>query len=201
MWHIVSRAGHLWLGFQFGASHYLQFRSTGFFFGLPPYCSVFVILCIGSFLMTFSRVVIRASGMVFFLLFRLCVFCCICSTIFGSSQSFSFSNLFCKFLSVIDVINFDINTLVLKSGKLHSFSISINSSQWFSSVSVSVCFPQKNCLVSCIFFFSTGTICCIIWLTFLFWYYPDRFGNHIVLFNVLLRISMPKRSLVVSLVL
>ena len=38
---------------------------------------------------------------------------------------FSFSSLSRSVLSVIDVINFDISSSVLKSGKSHSFSTSI----------------------------------------------------------------------------
>ena len=103
-----------------------------------------VILCIGSSLMSFPRFDIRASGMVFFLFLLSNVFCCIYSTTFDIFRSFSFSNLSRKFLSVIDVINFDINDSVLSSWKSHSFSNSINFSQWCFGVCVSVCSAQKT---------------------------------------------------------
>ena len=83
LWHITSRAGHLWFGFQFGASQYLHFWSLCLSFDLAPFCPVYVILCLGSSLKSFSRLDIRASGMVFFLFFRSFVFSWICSTTFG----------------------------------------------------------------------------------------------------------------------
>ena len=102
-------------------------------FGLVPYWAVCVILCMGSSLMSSSRFDIRASGMLFFLFFRSYVFRCISSATFGTSKSFSSSSLSRNFLSVIDVINFDISTSVLKSGKSHSFS---NSSSLSSGLAV-----------------------------------------------------------------
>ena len=66
LWHFTSRAGHLWFGFQFGASQYLQFQPLCLSFDLVPYWLIYVSLCIGSSLMSFSRLDSRNSGMVFF---------------------------------------------------------------------------------------------------------------------------------------
>ena len=121
-----SRPGHLWSRFQFSASQYLQVRSFGLSFGLLPYCPVCVILCIGSSLMSFSRFDVRVSGMVFFLLFLSYMFCCICPTAFGTSKSLFFNSWSRNFVSLIDIINFDISNSVLKSWKSHSFSSSNN---------------------------------------------------------------------------
>ena len=48
LWHTDFRLEHLWLGFQFGKSQNLQFRSFGLSLGLAPYLPECVILCIGS---------------------------------------------------------------------------------------------------------------------------------------------------------
>ena len=71
LWLFDSRSRHLWFGFQFGASQYLQVSSFDFFFGLVPYCPACFVLCMGSSLMSFARFDIRASGMLFFLFFSL----------------------------------------------------------------------------------------------------------------------------------
>ena len=96
LWHIDSRAGHLCLEFQFGASQYLQFCFFGLSFSLVPCFPVCVFRFMGSRLITFSRFFIRSSGTVRFLFFLSCLFCCISSTTFGTSMSFSFSSL-CRF--------------------------------------------------------------------------------------------------------
>ena len=183
LWHIDSPAGHLGFRFQFAASQYLQFRSLNFSFGLVLYCPLCVNLCMVSCWTSFYRFDIRASGMVLFLFFRLYVFCCICSTTIGISQSFSFSSLSRKFLSVIDAIKFDISNSLLKSGKSHSFSNSNNFSQWSSGVSVAVCFAQKKSFRQLYFFVSLSNICCIFWFFFLFYHCPNRLSFQIVWFD------------------
>ena len=117
LWHNTSRAGHLWFRLQFGASQNLQFWSLCLSFDLVRFCPVYDILCIGSSLVSFSRFDIRASGMVFFLFFRSYVFCCICSTTFAKSKSFSSSSSSRIVLFVVDVIKIDKSNLVLNSGK------------------------------------------------------------------------------------
>ena len=121
-------AGH-WLGFQFGALQYLQFRYFGLFFGLVPSFPVNVILCKGSFLISSFRFDISVSSIVFFLFFLSHVFCCICLTFFSTTESFSVNNLSCNFLSVVEVIKFDMSNSVLKYGKSDSFSNWNNCSQ------------------------------------------------------------------------
>ena len=113
------------------------------FFGFGPYRSI---LCIGfSFILCFSFVDIRASGIVFFLFFFSYVFRFINSIVFFISKVFYFIILSGIFLSVIAVMYFDISSssaeIVLK---LHSFSISINRLQKSSGVSSLVCFAQKK---------------------------------------------------------
>ena len=115
----------------------------------------------GSSLTSFFLFDVGAYGIVFFLFFRLYVFCCICSTTFGTSKSFSFSSLYRNFLSVFDAIIFDISISVLISGQSHSLSNPNKFSQWSCGVSVSVFVAQKNLLVRCICFFSVRNICCI----------------------------------------
>ena len=127
-----------------------------------------VFLCIGYSLMSFSRLDTRVFGMVLFLFLRSYVFCWICLTTFSTSKFFPFISLSRNFLSVIDVINFDKSNSMLSSGNSHSFSNSSNFSQWSSGVSLSVCFAQKNLLLSCICFFSMSSICYIVLLVCLF---------------------------------
>ena len=57
--------------------------------------------------------------------FRSFMFCCICSTTFSTCKSFSFSSFSHNFVSVIDVMNFDISISVLKSGNCILFLIRI----------------------------------------------------------------------------
>ena len=114
---LTSSAGHLCIGVQFGALQNLQVRFPNF-----------SIRWIGSsFIICFSFVDIKASGIVFFLFFFSYVFCLISSIIIFNSSVFAFIILSRNFLSVIAVIYFDINNssaeIVLK---LHSFSISIS---------------------------------------------------------------------------
>ena len=90
------------------------------------------------------------------------IFCCFCCTTFSTSKSFSFSILSHIFLSVIDVIHLDISNSVLISGGWHSFSNSINFSQWSSGVSVSVCFAQKNLLMRWVVFVSFRWVTCVV---------------------------------------
>ena len=113
------------------------------FFGLAPN---FSILWIGSsFIICFSVVDIKASGIVFYLFFFSYVFCLIISIIFFNSSVFSFIILSRNFLSVIAVMYFDINNFSVEIVlKLHSFSISISLVQKSSGVSSSVCFAQKK---------------------------------------------------------
>ena len=97
---------------------------------------------------------ISASGLAFFVLFLLVVFCYIHSTTYGTSKSLSFNSLSRSSLSMIDGINCDTSNLVLKSRKLHPFSRSINFFQWCSGVAVSVCFaPNKSPRELYLFFF------------------------------------------------
>ena len=142
----------------------------------------------------FSGFDLSASSKVFFLLFLSYVFSCISSTTFNTSKTSLFSSLSRSFLSLIDVVKFDINSLVLKSGKLHSFSISTNFYQWSSGVAVFFCFAQKHLLVGCMFFFSVSNICCMNWLICLIKYFSVRFGIQIVVFGV----PVPIGNLVVS---
>ena len=114
------------------------------FFGLVFSCIRY--LCTGSSF----RIVISASGIVILLFCLSYVFCCICWTTFGTTDSFRFNKLSRSFLSVIDVIKFDKSNSALKSGKSFSFSNSNNFAWWSSEVSVSVSFAQKNLLVSCV---------------------------------------------------
>ena len=110
-------------------------------------CSVFFCVCYflcKFFYDFFYRLDISAFCRVFLLFFVLYVFCYNCSTIFASPKSFSFSKLSRNFLSVNDVIQFDMRNSMLKSAKTHFFSISINFSQCTSGVCVSDCFAQKK---------------------------------------------------------
>ena len=109
----------------------------------------------------FSRFDNGASGIVFFWSFHRMYFV-ISSNTFGISNFFFFNNISRNFPSVIEVIIYDKRSSVLKSGEWHSFSNSTSFSQRFSGVSVSVCFAQKNDLVSYICFFSVDNICCIV---------------------------------------
>ena len=139
----LSNAGYLWVGFQFGALQNLQGLAFVFvFFGLVPNRSIF---CIGSSFISFSRLVIKASGIVFFRFFLWYVFCLIISIVFFESSFFSFIGLSRSFESVIAVIIFEMSksSAVIPSNA-HSFSISISRRQKPSGVSVSVCFVQKN---------------------------------------------------------
>ena len=115
------------------------------FLGLVPNLSI---LCVGfSFIMCFSFVDIRTSGIVFFLFFFSYVFCLIRLIIFFISSVFSFIILSRNFLSVIAVMYFDFSSSSAEIVvKLHSFSISINRLQNSLGVSSSVCFAQKNLL-------------------------------------------------------
>ena len=131
------------IDFQFGASQYLQIGSFGLSFGLVALFTVCVILCIGSSFMPLFQFDIWVSSILLFLFFRLYVFCCICSTTFGTSKSFASSYLSHNFLSVFDVKNFNFSVSVLNSEKWPSFSNSNNFSQWSCGGSVSVCFAQK----------------------------------------------------------
>ena len=141
---VSSSAGHLCIGVLFGAVQNLHVRFPKIlFFGLVPNRSI---LCIGSsFIICFSFVDIKASGIVFFFFFLSYVFCLISPNTFFNSSVFSFIILSRKFLSVISVMYFDINNssgeMVLK---LHSFSISNSHLQNSSGVSSSVCFAQKK---------------------------------------------------------
>ena len=129
---------HLWLI----ADWCIAVSTTSFFdvsFGPVPYFLVCVILRIGS-LISFSQFDFSTSCLISFLYFLWYVFCCIFLTTFGTSKTFSFNSLSRKFLSVTDVINFDIGNSVLISGNLHSLSLSINFSEWSSGVSLYVCF-------------------------------------------------------------
>ena len=95
------------------------FRSYFVFF------SVFVVLCLGSHLISFSGIDISAPGIVILLFLLSFVICSICSTTFGTSDSFSFDKLSRSFLSVIDVKKIDISNSALLSGKAHFFKIQI----------------------------------------------------------------------------
>ena len=88
----------------------------------------------------------------FFLFFLSYVFCCLFLIVFGTSERFSFNSPSPKFFSLIAVINFELNTVLLKSGKSSSLSNSISFSESSSGVTVSDCFAPKNLLVSCVFF-------------------------------------------------
>ena len=163
VWHITSLAGFLGFGFQFGAWQYMQFRSLFLSFDPGPFCLVYVVLCIGPSLMSFSRLDIPASRIVFFSFSQSYVLCWICSTTFSTSKSFSFISLSHNFLSVIEVIVFDVGSSVMNSGKPHSFFNSRNLSQWSSGAFLLVCFAQKNLSLSCICFFLVSSICYIVW--------------------------------------
>ena len=120
-----SNAGHLCVGFQFGALQNLHGRfPVVLVFGLVL---KFSILCFGSSLINrFSSVVINASGIVFFLFFFSYEFCLIISIVFFISRVFSFISLSRNFLSVIAVMYLDINSSSAEMvPKLHSFSISV----------------------------------------------------------------------------
>ena len=168
LWPFDYRAGHLWLGFQFGASQCLQFRYLALSFGLLSYFPVCVILGIGSSLISFLRFDIKASGMVFFLFFLSYVFCCICSKTFVTSKSFPFSSLSRNSLSVIDVIIFDISGLVLNSENGILFLFKIISPCGLPVFPYLFVFPEKNLAVSCICLFPVNNICCVVWLFNLF---------------------------------
>ena len=117
-----------------------------FFWFLVRSCSIFscLRLFVYRFLFDFFLVsLLEVPVLYFFLFFLSYVLHCICSIPFGTYQSFSFSSLCCKFLSVTDVINFNISKCVLNSGKLYSFCNSIYFSQWSIGVSVSACLAQK----------------------------------------------------------
>ena len=174
LWHVVSRDEHLWLSFHFSASKNLQFLlgfSLSVLFRFFPVC---VILCVGSSFFL-SRFDTSCFSTVFLLFLLLYVFCCICSTTFGTSKHFSFKNLSRSFLSLIDLINFDISALLLKFGESCCFSRSIIFSQWSCGVSVFVCSAQKT-LLGCFCFFPVNNICCTFWLVLFcgVFRYPDR---------------------------
>ena len=86
------------------------------FFTFPFFC-----VKVSFSFVSFSRLDIGASGIVFFLSLLPYVFCCICSTTFGTSIFFSLNSLSRNFVSVIDVKRFYICNSVLKSGNLHLF--------------------------------------------------------------------------------
>ena len=162
-WLIDSWTGFLWLRLQIGSSQHLQYRCFGLSSGVVPHFCVFVILRLRSFSISFSLIDKRASGMVYFLFFLSYVICCICSTTFSTSKSFSFGSWSRLFSSVIDVLYLNIGNLVLISRKSQSFSESMIYSQWSSGDSVSVCFVQKNLHVNCICLFLVNNICSIFW--------------------------------------
>ena len=117
----------------------------------------------------FSFVVFNVSGIGLFIVFRLYVFCWTCST-------FSFIKLSRSFLSMIDVMNFEVSNSAPKSGKLHCFSKSSGSFHWLFGVCVSVCPAQKNLLPLYLSLFGCQYLLKIwwSWLTFfpfcpLFW--------------------------------
>ena len=136
-------AGHLWLGFRFGAMKCLQYGSFVIFFGRNPYFPVYVLLFICSSSISFSRFHLSASSIVLLLFFVSYLFYCFCLTTFDIFNSFSFKSLSISVLSVVDVIIFNLSNSVQKSGKTHSFSSSVSFSQWSSGVSVFLCFAQK----------------------------------------------------------
>ena len=112
-WNVNYQAGHLWMGLHFGALQYLQFDSFGLSFVLIP--SVFFCLCYivyGFFFDLSSQFDVSASGEKLFLFLLSFILCCFCSTNFGTSKSYSFNNFSHNFLSVIDVISFDISSSV-----------------------------------------------------------------------------------------
>ena len=118
---------------------FLLFRSCPVFFG---WSSVYRL-----FFDFFSVVDINSFDIIFFLSF---VFC-ICWTVFGTTKSFSSIHLSHNFLSLIDVMNFDMCRSVLKFGKCQFFSNSMNFSEWSSSVSMLELFrvpmPKENFVV------------------------------------------------------
>ena len=102
--------------------------------------SIGVFFCIG-FLASFLLIFIASGNVfVFFCRMQLVFF----PTVFGISRSFSFISLSRNFLSVIEVINFQISFSVMKSENSQSSFISVSFSQWFSSVSVSECLSQNK---------------------------------------------------------
>ena len=124
----------------------IALSAFSFFWSLFPCSSLFYCLCyfLKGILWFFSWFNNSSCGMVFLLFFLSYVFYCIWFALFGISKTFSFNNLSRSFLLVIDVIVFDGSNSVLKSGKSHSFSKLNIFSQWFSGVSVSVCFLKKS---------------------------------------------------------
>ena len=123
------------VGFPIWCVTKTAFSFFGLSFGLVPYFPIYVMLCIGSSLISLSQFHISDCGIVSFLLFLSYVFSCICSTIYCRSKSFSFNNLSRHFLSVIDVLSLDMSNLMLKSGK-------------FRYILPLVLRPEKNLLVS-----------------------------------------------------
>ena len=119
--------------------------------GLVLYFLLYVILCIGSSVISFSRFDIIPSGIVFFSVCLSYLFSCICSTVFGMSKSFASNSLFLSFFSVIDVVHFDSSNSVLKSGKSHSLSYSLSFSQCPGVFLYLIVPLRKNLLVSCFF--------------------------------------------------
>ena len=148
-------------------------------------CDFFLVMILELPVMYFSSFFCRTYYVVFVRLLSVPI-----SSFFGS--------LSCKFPSVSDVINFNISKWVLIPGKLHSFCISVYFCQWSIGVSISACWAQKNLLVSCIGFSLVTIFCCLGWLLYLCYFFPDLFGWRVALFDVVLRFAVPKGSLLVS---
>ena len=114
-------------------------------FGLIPYFLLYITIRVGStlFLSLLLILVHPISCSFCFFLIKCSLFCLFDA--FPYIYIFSI-NLFRNFLSVIDVVVFEIGSLVLKLGNSQSFSGSISFSQRFTGVSIFACLAKKKSL-------------------------------------------------------
>ena len=115
----------------------------------------------------FSIVDKSASGCYSVRFFSIVCFSCTCSTVFCTSESFSFINLSRNFLSVSDVIVFVMSRLLLKSSWWKS------SSNWVIflidfPVSPNLIVMTKKFREVVLFFFWVDNICCRAWVVYHF---------------------------------
>ena len=108
----------------------------------------------------------------------------------GTSESFPVIFLCRNFLSVFDLLIFDLSSSVLNFQKSQSFSNAIYFSEWSSGVSVSGCFGQFFLLLGeCYLVYS------LINSSILFLSFSIRYSDRVC--GVLLGVAMPKEYFVV----
>ena len=104
-YYIVSRAFVIWIPI-WGVTISAISVFVSLFRSCPAFSCICYFMYMWIFLMSFSCMDIRASGMVFFLFIRSFVFCWICSVTLGTSKPFSFISplISCRWLMLCILI-------------------------------------------------------------------------------------------------